>query len=49
MKAESVYTFTVNAKEADPEKLFVNQVAAMEQVEEEPKTAEEETEEPEKD
>ncbi|MBQ3225297.1 MAG: hypothetical protein IJB42_06265 [Oscillospiraceae bacterium] len=23
MKAESVYTFTVNAKEADPEKLFV--------------------------
>ena len=22
MKAESVYTFTVNAKEADPEKLF---------------------------
>ena len=47
--AADVTLFVLSTRRHDPEKLFVNQVAAMEQAEEEPETAEEETEEPEKD
>ena len=47
--AAAVILFVLSIRKHDPEKLFVNQVAAMEQAEEEPETAEEETEEPEKD
>ena len=47
--AAAVTLFVLSTRRHDPEKLFVNQVAAMEQAEEEPETAEEETEEPEKD
>ena len=47
--AAAVVLFVLSIRKHDPEKLFVNQVAAMEQAEEEPETAEEETEEPEKD
>ena len=47
--AAAVTLFVLSPRRHDPEKLFVNQVAAMEQAEEEPETAEEETEEPEKD
>ena len=47
--AAAVTLFVLSTRRNDPEKLFVNQVAAMEQAEEEPETAEEETEEPEKD
>ena len=47
--AAVVTLFVLSTRWHDPEKLFVNQVAAMEQAEEEPETAEEETEEPEKD
>ena len=47
--AAAVTLFVLSTRRHDPEKLFVNQVAAMEQTEEEPETAEEETEEPEKD
>ena len=47
--AAAVILFVLSIRKHDPEKLFVNQVAAMEQAEEEPETAEEETEKPEKD
>ena len=47
--AAAVTLFVLSTRRHDPEKLFVNQVAALEQAEEEPETAEEETEEPEKD
>ena len=47
--AAAVTLFVLSTRRHDPEKLFVNQVAAMEQAEEESETAEEETEEPEKD
>ena len=47
--AAAVTLFVLSTRRHNPEKLFVNQVAAMEQAEEEPETAEEETEEPEKD
>ena len=47
--AAAVALFALSIRKHDPEKLFVNQVAAMEEAQEEAEEAEEETEEPEKD
>ena len=47
--AAAVALFVLSIRKHDPEKLFVNQVAAMEEAQEEAEEAEEETEEPEKD
>ena len=47
--AAAVTLFVLSTRKHDPAKLFVNQVAAMEEAEEETVTVEEETEEPEKD
>ena len=47
--AAAVALFVLSIRKHDPEKLFVNQVAALEEETEEAETAEEETEEPEKD
>ena len=47
--AAAVALFVLSICKHDPEKLFVNQVAAMEEAQEEAEEAEEETEEPEKD